>query len=221
MLTEFRRPRPTALAPLPTARFACARHPASLHSSPHALSPSLAHPLCPVTAAARVQVPHPAYKRYNKLPLGFTLVHYAGEVVYDATGFLEKNKDRGPVDALPLLRASNCALVRVAFAPTKAEQAAMSAKKGARFAGVVAKFSTQLGELSKHLKQSQVRMIAITAIAPPTPLLRPPSLTFSDPGRRCTLSAASSPMPSCAHASLTRRASLHSCAATRLYKRAC
>ena len=84
--------------------------------------------------------------------LGFTLVHYAGEVVYDATGFLEKNKDRGPVDALPLLRASNCALVRVAFAPTKAEQAAMSAKKGARFAGVVAKFSTQLGELSKHLK---------------------------------------------------------------------
>ena len=35
----------------------------------------------------------------------------------------------------------------------------MSAKKGARFAGVVAKFSTQLTELSKHLKGSQMHFV--------------------------------------------------------------
>ena len=105
------------------------------------------------------KVPHPAYKRGStRLRLGFTLVHYAGEVVYDMAGFLEKNKDRGPVDAIPLLRNSSCALLRVAFAPTKAEQAAMSAKKGARFSGVVAKLS-QLAEPTKHLKASSLHFI--------------------------------------------------------------
>ena len=43
---------------------------------------------------AYAKVPHPAYKRYNKRPLGFILVHYAGEVRYDMGGFLEKNKGR-------------------------------------------------------------------------------------------------------------------------------
>ena len=42
------------------------------------------------------KVPHPAYKKYPKMPLGFILVHYAGEVVYDMASFLEKNKVKPP-----------------------------------------------------------------------------------------------------------------------------
>mgnify|MGYP006141221205 CR=1 FL=1 len=84
--------------------------------------------------------------------LAFTLAHYAGHVTYDAAGFLEKNKDRCPEDLLVLLRTSRTALVRVAFAPSASEQAAMSCKRGARFTGVVAKFASQLSELHAHLK---------------------------------------------------------------------
>ena len=82
--------------------------------------------------------------------LAFTLRHYAAEVTYDTQGFLEKNKDRCPEDLLVLLRTSRTGLLRVAFAPSAAEQAAMSCKRGARFSGIVSKFGSQLAELNAH-----------------------------------------------------------------------
>lgn len=38
---------------------------------------------------------HPNYitKRRKKYPTEFTIFHFAGEVTYDAKGFIEKNKD--------------------------------------------------------------------------------------------------------------------------------
>eukprot|EP00900_Chrysochromulina_parva_P017668 jgi/Chrpa1/25902/Chrysochromulina_OHIO_Genome00011899-RA len=91
--------------------------------------------------------------------LAFTLAHYAAEVTYDTDGFLEKNRDRCPEDLLVLLRTSRTELLRVAFAPTPAEQATMSCKRGARFSGIVAKFAHQLGELNAHLKASEIHFI--------------------------------------------------------------
>jgi hypothetical protein len=58
-----------------------------------------------------------------------------------------------------LLRTSRTELLRVAFAPTPAEQATMSCKRGARFSGIVAKFAHQLGELNAHLKASEIHFI--------------------------------------------------------------
>ena len=46
----------------------------------------------------------------------------------------------------------------------------MSAKKGARFAGVVSKFNSSLGELTKHLKASQLHFIRCFK---PNPTLTP------------------------------------------------
>ncbi|CAN6885159.1 unnamed protein product [Brassica oleracea] len=45
----------------------------------------------------------------------FTVVHYAGEVTYDTTGFLEKNRDLLHLDSIQLLSSCSCHLPR-AFA---------------------------------------------------------------------------------------------------------
>ena len=47
--------------------------------------------------------------------LYFTIDHYAGSVQYDAVGFLEKNRDRLPVEVVNLFRASDNSVVRSLF----------------------------------------------------------------------------------------------------------
>ncbi|KAL4217322.1 Myosin-IIIa [Mactra antiquata] len=47
--------------------------------------------------------------------LHFTIAHYAGKVNYDGKGFLEKNRDRLPVEVVNLLRASENNVVRSLF----------------------------------------------------------------------------------------------------------
>ena len=102
---------------------------------------------------------HPCIRRPPKVKLGFALKHYAGEVVYDMAGFLPKNKDPFPEDLLVLLRNSSREFVSVLLAPTAAEQALMSRKRGARFVGVVSKFGTQLAELAGQLTASHVSFV--------------------------------------------------------------
>eukprot|EP00966_Prymnesium_polylepis_P023923 550904-Prymnesium_polylepis.1 len=99
---------------------------------------------------------HPSLKRVPRPDLGFVIRHYAGEVRYDMAGFLSKNKDRLAEDLLVLLRRSSREFVKVLFAPTAAEEAAMSSKRGARFTGVVARFGANLGELASQLETSMV-----------------------------------------------------------------
>ncbi|XP_033727991.1 LOW QUALITY PROTEIN: myosin-IIIb-like [Pecten maximus] len=55
------------------------------------------------------------YRRPKGNSLVFSIDHYAGRVEYDATGFLEKNRDRLPGDVLNMLRASNNEVVRALF----------------------------------------------------------------------------------------------------------
>ncbi|PVD37741.1 hypothetical protein C0Q70_00342 [Pomacea canaliculata] len=45
----------------------------------------------------------------------FWIEHYAGRVEYDATGFLEKNRDRLPVEIIHILRTSENKVVRTLF----------------------------------------------------------------------------------------------------------
>ena len=56
----------------------------------------------------------------------------AGEVVYDAEGFLAKNKDRCPEDVLALLRQSSVPFVQTLFTPSAKAQAQLSRKAAAR-----------------------------------------------------------------------------------------
>ncbi|KAK3082812.1 hypothetical protein FSP39_006063 [Pinctada imbricata] len=47
--------------------------------------------------------------------LNFCIDHYAGKVVYDAMGFLEKNRDRLPGDVISMLRSSENKVIRSLF----------------------------------------------------------------------------------------------------------
>ena len=51
----------------------------------------------------------------SSVSLNFSIAHYAGVVHYDAVGFLEKNRDRMPVEIVNLLRASENSVVRSLF----------------------------------------------------------------------------------------------------------
>nr|XP_022321566.1 myosin-IIIb-like isoform X3 [Crassostrea virginica] len=55
------------------------------------------------------------YSRPKGNNLTFSIDHYAGTVVYDAMGFLEKNRDRLPGDVVSMLRASQNAVIRSLF----------------------------------------------------------------------------------------------------------
>jgi len=100
---------------------------------------------------------HPCLRRPPKPALGFAIEHYAGEVVYDADRFLQKNKDRCPEDVLVLLRKSELPYVQTLFTPTAQGQAQRS-RKGAT-QGVVAKFCAALDDLAVHLGNSDVCFI--------------------------------------------------------------
>ena len=122
---------------------------------------------------------HPSLRRPPRVAHGFVLRHFAGEVTYDAEGFLSKNKerytlnplacdiastdtlpawqDRCPEDMLVLLRSSSKPFVRTLFTPTAAEQAQKGRKGSTR--GVAHKFNAALEDLTVHLLNSDVCFI--------------------------------------------------------------
>ncbi|XP_075903749.1 myosin-IIIa [Nelusetta ayraudi] len=53
-----------------------------------------------------------SFWRPKRVDLGFGIYHYAGKVVYNAAGFLAKNRDTLPADIILLLRSSENELVR-------------------------------------------------------------------------------------------------------------
>ncbi|KAL8563942.1 hypothetical protein ACOMHN_059372 [Nucella lapillus] len=56
-----------------------------------------------------------AYSKPKGFSLLFCIDHFAGKVEYDATGFLEKNRDRLPVEIVNILRTSESKVVRTLF----------------------------------------------------------------------------------------------------------
>ncbi|KAF3606210.1 hypothetical protein DY000_02049761 [Brassica cretica] len=88
----------------------------------------------------------------------FTVVHYAGEVTYDTTGFLEKNRDLLHLDSIQLLSSCSCHLPR-AFASSMLIQSEkpvvgpLYKAGGADFQrlSVATKFKGQLFQLMQRL----------------------------------------------------------------------
>jgi hypothetical protein len=60
-----------------------------------------------LTLSLSLSLPQASHFKKPKLPInGFTIVHYAGDVAYDTTGFLEKNRDYIIPEQLSLLEHS-------------------------------------------------------------------------------------------------------------------
>ncbi|KAL0296485.1 UNVERIFIED_CONTAM: Myosin-1 [Sesamum radiatum] len=96
----------------------------------------------------------------------FTVRHYAGEVTYDTTGFLEKNRDLLHLDSIHLLSSCTCQLPQ-AFASsmlTQSEKPVVGAlyKSGgadSQKLSVTTKFKGQLFQLMKRLENTTPHFI--------------------------------------------------------------
>ncbi|XP_073315225.1 myosin-1-like [Primulina huaijiensis] len=96
----------------------------------------------------------------------FTVCHYAGEVMYDTTGFLEKNRDLLHLDSIQLLSSCTCHLPQ-AFASSMLTQSqkpvvgALYKSGGAdsQKLSVTTKFKGQLFLLMQHLENTTPHFI--------------------------------------------------------------
>lgn len=97
---------------------------------------------------------------------GFTVYHYAGEVTYDTTGFLEKNRDLLHLDSIQLLSSCSCHLPQI-FASNMLTQSEKSIggtlhKSGgaeSQKLSVARKFKGQLFQLMLRLENTTPHFI--------------------------------------------------------------
>ncbi|ETN98288.1 myosin IA, partial [Reticulomyxa filosa] len=94
------------------------------------------------------------FKDNGKDTMAFILSHYAGDVVYDVRGFIEKNKDELDRGLLMMLDKSKEHMVRVLFPKDVGDMSA-----GQRKATLSLQFRTQLGALMKTLQSTQPHYI--------------------------------------------------------------
>ena len=80
----------------------------------------------------------------------FGILHYAGPVFYNVTGFLEKNKDQLHPDIINVLRNSSMSLVKKMFPP---EEAPKAGKAPAKFT-LGGQFKNQLNDLIATLNST-------------------------------------------------------------------
>ncbi|KAI9912741.1 hypothetical protein PsorP6_005621 [Peronosclerospora sorghi] len=73
---------------------------------------------------------HPSIEKNRINPLEFTIHHYAGDVTYNGSGFLEKNKDTLPTDMVRLLSGSQSQVIAGIFTPKEAKQRNARGKNG-------------------------------------------------------------------------------------------
>ncbi|KAL0561502.1 hypothetical protein IC582_001932 [Cucumis melo] len=97
------------------------------------------------------------HKRFTKPKLArsdFTIVHYAGDVLYQSDQFLDKNKDYVVSEHQDLLSASKCAFVGGLFSPHPVETA-----KSSKFSSIGSRFKLQLQQLMETLNSTQPHYI--------------------------------------------------------------
>lgn len=94
------------------------------------------------------------FRSYIRNPNMFVVEHYAGVVVYDPTGFLEKNRDQLNEDAVGVLQQSQFQFLQSLFTdPTSSTSS--SSGLGARKATLGSKFAKQLDDLMTALNQTE------------------------------------------------------------------
>ena len=90
----------------------------------------------------------------------FSIQHYAGAIVYDATDFVRKNADTIPVDLIELGRKSNHELISNAFPAEPVDKAKTSRRGSSLVANTVwTKFRNQLSDLMTDLSMTDTRYI--------------------------------------------------------------
>ncbi|XP_072950421.1 myosin-17-like [Typha angustifolia] len=107
-------------------------------------------------------------KRFSKPKLSrtdFTIVHYAGDVTYQADHFLDKNKDYVVAEHQDLLNASQCPFVSALFPPLPEETS-----KSSKFSSIGARFKLQLQSLMEILSSTEPHYIRCVK---PNNLLKP------------------------------------------------
>ncbi|XP_008808271.2 myosin-17-like isoform X2 [Phoenix dactylifera] len=107
-------------------------------------------------------------KRFSKPKLSrtdFTISHYAGEVIYQADQFLDKNKDYVVAEHQDLLNASRCPFVAGLFPPLPEETS-----KSSKFSSIGSRFKLQLQSLMETLSSTEPHYIRCVK---PNNLLKP------------------------------------------------
>lgn len=110
---------------------------------------------------------HPKYEepRFSDKSLNFSIVHYADVVTYDATSWLEKNKDPLQPDLETTLRESKNPFVRRLFTetydelPTSLTEFQKKGAKGASFVTVAAQYKAQLASLMATLQSTNPHFV--------------------------------------------------------------
>jgi len=87
------------------------------------------------------------FKSYLKNPEMFVVEHYAGTVVYDSNGFLEKNRDQLNEDAIAVINNSKFAFLRELFAEPPGQK---KATLGTKFAGQLNQLMAALNQTEPH-----------------------------------------------------------------------
>ncbi|KMT04856.1 hypothetical protein BVRB_7g170250 [Beta vulgaris subsp. vulgaris] len=96
-------------------------------------------------------------KRFSKPKLSrtdFTIVHYAGEVMYKADLFLDKNKDYVVAEHQALLTASKCPFAAALFPPLPEDSS-----KSSKFSSIGSRFKLQLQSLMETLNATEPHYI--------------------------------------------------------------
>jgi hypothetical protein len=94
---------------------------------------------------------HPNYEKPVKLKDAFLVRHYAGDVAYTVTGFLDKNRDTLNEDLLKCMQASTCPLLGPLFPAEGADDASQrKATLGSQFRGQLTALMATLGATEPH-----------------------------------------------------------------------
>ncbi|KAG9452018.1 hypothetical protein H6P81_004922 [Aristolochia fimbriata] len=109
------------------------------------------------TFAQKMYQTYKSHKRFSKPKLArtdFTINHYAGDVIYQADQFLDKNKDYVVAEHQALLNASKCPFVANLFPPSPEESS-----KQSKFSSIGTRFKQQLQALMETLSTTEPHYI--------------------------------------------------------------
>ncbi|MQM03597.1 hypothetical protein Taro_036381 [Colocasia esculenta] len=109
------------------------------------------------TFAQKMYQTYKGHKRFGKPKLSrtaFTINHYAGDVIYQADQFLDKNKDYVVAEHQALLDSSTCPFVANLFPPLSEETA-----KQSKFSSIGTRFKQQLQALMETLSTTEPHYI--------------------------------------------------------------